>query len=178
MGGNALKELIPGGTLPRMLPQAYQECKAKVDSQLKTLYRLVGTPAEAPEKADHGDVDYIVQGPYKDDISTRDVEQLIGAVAVVSMEGNRTSNYAIPGDSDNEYRQIDVHVCADELEWKRIMFYNSYGDLGMILGLLAGSHGLQLGNKGLKVCLTVISSLFSKGKVWHLDTAVRKCTSS
>lgn len=32
------------------------------------------------------------------------------------------------------------------------MFFHSYGDLGMILGLLAKNNGLRLGLKGLEVC--------------------------
>jgi hypothetical protein len=50
------------------------------------------------------------------------------------------------------YFQVDVHVCMDKDEWDRIMFYNSYGDLGMILGLIGKNAGLSLGSKGLKVC--------------------------
>jgi hypothetical protein len=44
-----------------------------------------------------------------------------------------------------------VHVCTDKEEWTRVIFFNSYGDLGMILGLIARNVGLQLGIKGLKV---------------------------
>lgn len=50
------------------------------------------------------------------------------------------------------YFQVDVHVCTDKDEWDRIMFCHSYGDLGMILGLIARNVGLSLGSKGLKVC--------------------------
>lgn len=50
------------------------------------------------------------------------------------------------------YFQVDIHVCMDKDEWDRIMFYNSYGDLGMILGLIGKNAGLSLGSKGLKVC--------------------------
>lgn len=48
--------------------------------------------------------------------------------------------------------QVDVHVCMDKDEWDRIMFYHSYGDLGMILGVVSRNVGLYLGSKGLKVC--------------------------
>ena len=40
----------------------------------------------------------------------------------------------------------------DKEEWDKIMFFHSYGDLGMILGLLGKNVGLALGYKGLKVC--------------------------
>jgi len=88
------------------------------------------------------------------------------------MEGNRTSNYAVPissgewaafGYSTKEddkrkevaggqiFYQIDVHVCTDKEEWDRIMFHHSYGDLGMILGLVGKNAGLSFGAKGLKL---------------------------
>lgn len=47
--------------------------------------------------------------------------------------------------------QVDVNVCADRAEWERIVFFHGYGDLGMILGLIAKNVGLALGEKGLKV---------------------------
>lgn len=47
--------------------------------------------------------------------------------------------------------KVDVHVCEDKTELDRVVFFNSYGDLGMILGLLAANVGLKLGSKGLKV---------------------------
>jgi hypothetical protein len=49
------------------------------------------------------------------------------------------------------FLQVDVHVCEDRNEWDRIMFFHSYGDLGMILGLIAKNNGLKLGSKGLDV---------------------------
>lgn len=39
----------------------------------------------------------------------------------------------------------------DKAEFERIAFYHAYGDLGMIMGLLARNIGLTLGEKGLKV---------------------------
>jgi hypothetical protein len=47
--------------------------------------------------------------------------------------------------------QVDVHVCSDKSEYDRISFFHSYGDMGMILGLIARNSGLALGLKGLKV---------------------------
>jgi len=32
------------------------------------------------------------------------------------------------------------------------MFFHAYGDLGMMLGLMAKNNGLKLGSKGLDVC--------------------------
>ncbi|KAF4590130.1 hypothetical protein EYR40_009468 [Pleurotus pulmonarius] len=49
------------------------------------------------------------------------------------------------------YYQVDVHVCPDEAEWKRNVFFNSHGDMGMILGVIIRNHGLHLGVHGLKM---------------------------
>lgn len=56
------------------------------------------------------------------------------------MHGNLTTN-----------NQVDVNVCRDRAEWERTVFFHGYGDLGMILGLIAKNAGLALGEKGLKV---------------------------
>ncbi|THV05313.1 hypothetical protein K435DRAFT_816566 [Dendrothele bispora CBS 962.96] len=99
------------------------------------------------------------------------VKEAIGAHHFIPADGNRTSNFAVPisrgewstlgfereelevrkkvKDDGEIYYQVDVHVCADKKEWDRIYFYNSYGDLGMIMGLIASNAGLQLGSKGL-----------------------------
>lgn len=47
--------------------------------------------------------------------------------------------------------QVDVHVCRDREEWSRVGFFRSYGDMGMMLGLIARNIGLRLGETGLKV---------------------------
>lgn len=41
------------------------------------------------------------------------------------------------------------------------MFFHGYGDLGMILGLIVKNVGLALGSKGLKVGLSLSSSIFT-----------------
>ena len=151
MGGNAFKELLPQGSFPRMPLELYSEVKSRIHTLLKTIFTLVGIPAEAPEKADYGDVDFVVFHGVNEPISCKAIEDLIGAVASIHMEGNRTSNYAIPSGESHVYHQIDIHICADENEYTRIMFYNSYGDLGMILGLLTNCCGLSIGRSGLKV---------------------------
>ncbi|KAG6835223.1 hypothetical protein H0H93_003766 [Arthromyces matolae] len=46
---------------------------------------------------------------------------------------------------------VDIHVCMDKAEFDRIVFFHSYGDLGMIMGLLGRNAGLALGEKGLKL---------------------------
>jgi hypothetical protein len=176
---------------PRMPSAVYRNLKAQFYPKLAELYTWVGVPIEAPEKLDHGDLDFLVATPKDQTPSHQVIKEILGAEFIIPMEGNRTSNYAVPippgewalfGHSAEEddkrkevadgqifyqvrahvqaglhskltpYFQIDIHVCADKDEWDRIMFYHSYGDLGMILGLIGKNAGLLFGAKGLKVC--------------------------
>jgi len=47
-------------------------------------------------------------------------------------------------------------VCSDQAEWERVVFFHAYGDLGMILGLIARNNGLTLGTGGLKACMRLV----------------------
>ncbi|KAJ7227075.1 hypothetical protein GGX14DRAFT_628086 [Mycena pura] len=177
MGGNAFSATLPASAFPRIPPAAYRALKARLTSRLRTLYSIVSTPVEAPEKADHGDLDFLVCEPLTGgttEVPHVDVQALFAAKHVVPMPGNRTSSYAVlvekgewaavdhpsneeaarqaaEADKQEIYYQVDVHVCADKAEWERIQFFHGYGDLGMILGLIARNRGLTLGTKGLKL---------------------------
>ncbi|KAJ7494617.1 hypothetical protein B0H11DRAFT_1802070 [Mycena galericulata] len=178
MGGSAFSATLPASAFPRIPPAVYHAVKARLTPRLQTLYSIVSTPFEAPEKEDHGDIDFLVCEPL--DTSTpevphADVQALLKAKHVVPAPGNRTSSYAVPversewsalghgadedarrraTEADNQdeiYYQVDVHVCSDKEEWARIDFFHGYGDLGMIMGLVARNKGLALGSKGLKI---------------------------
>ncbi|KAL9711299.1 hypothetical protein Ac2012v2_005839 [Leucoagaricus gongylophorus] len=109
-------------------------------------------------------------------VSHEVVAAIIKAKHFNAMDGNRISNYAVPisegawavhglieaeaeenarKDAGEEgiYYQVDVNVCESKAEWDRRLLFSSYGDLGMIMGLIAKNAGLHLSNKGLKVCL-------------------------
>lgn len=149
MGGKAFKDL-GDDAFPRIPPVAYKALKEGLSERLRTLFEFVGTPAEAPEKTSHGDIDFIVADPRMNS-SCEQVKCVLNAQHAVLAEGYRTSNYALPFDEDGKFYQVDVHICKDRDEWDRIVFFHSYGDLGMILGMLARTNGLRLGTNGLKV---------------------------
>ncbi|TDL23208.1 hypothetical protein BD410DRAFT_747250 [Rickenella mellea] len=152
MGGNAFSDVLPDDAFPRIPSDVYNGLKTQITTQLRLLFAVVETPREAPEKPDHGDIDFTVFGSKDGTVTHQRVREAIGAEHAVEMAGNRTSNYAIPSRTDpGRYHQIDVHICDTEEELERIVFFNSYGDLGMLLGLLARAHGLSLGTKGLKI---------------------------
>ncbi|KAJ7052586.1 hypothetical protein C8F01DRAFT_1170515 [Mycena amicta] len=178
MGGQAFSASLPLKAFPRIPPTVYLALKARITPQIETLYSIVSTPAEAPLKPDHGDLDILACDPLSLDevaVPPEQVQALLGAEHVVPMPGNRTSSYAIRiehgewtelgHDAEEQtarnaareegqseiYYQVDVHVCADRAEWERTHFFHAYGDLGMILGLIARNNGLALGTKGLKL---------------------------
>lgn len=98
-------------------------------------------------------------------MSHEDVKNALGADFVIPFAA--TSHYAVPitqewlthshlepivADGENViYCQVDVHACADKEEWELIRFMHGYGDVGMILGLIARNYGFSLGTSGLKV---------------------------
>ncbi|KAG7443038.1 uncharacterized protein BT62DRAFT_1078771 [Guyanagaster necrorhizus] len=154
MGGGAFTFI---GPFPRLSRDLYAALKARHTAALGIVYTQVCTPIEAPEKQDHGDIDFLVYSPEALLPSHDTVKGLLGAAHVLPMPGPRTSNYAIaiPEDEFNAqmhegWYQVDVHVCGSPEEFARVRFFHSYGDMGMILGLVARHSGLHLGVHGLK----------------------------
>ncbi|KAI8994117.1 hypothetical protein BD414DRAFT_513724 [Trametes punicea] len=177
MGGNAFKTLIPDASFPRMPPRVYEALKLSLMPIVQSLYARAVIPREAPEKADYGDLDFVVCGP-RDGLTPDGVQAALRATHSASMPGNRTSNFAIAMDAFedvmrawkdcaadgqdrsrpdiaeegvNVYFQVDVNVCADHAQLERTVFCHSYGDLGLILGLLVQTAGLSLSIYGLKL---------------------------
>lgn len=181
MGGNAFKAIVPHGYFPRMPPPVYNALKTALIPPLKSIYSRVVVAREAPEKADYGDLDIVVSGP-RDGLTHAAVKDALRAAHSVPMPGPRISNFAIAMDAFEDvanvwkscaatgegaaesagtpdgsvYFQVDVNVCADDVQLERTVFYSSYGDLGLMLGLLAQTAGLSLGIYGLKVRAAVL----------------------
>ena len=163
MGGNAFATTLPNASFPRMSPNLYGALKARLTLLLQDLYSHVVVPQEMPGKADHGDVDFVVYGP-KEGITIEDVRAALGATHCVIPNGNHMCNFAIPtqslqptsSDAVAIYNQVDLEVCCSVEEWERTVFFRSYGDLGMILGLLAKPWQLTLESSGLRVRLLAL----------------------
>lgn len=127
MGGNAFRSILDSSAFPRLPPAVYYALKARIQLLLEGLYAHVDVPLEAPEKQDHGDLDFVVylprghttasQTPVDNDApdgeTNKDsgggevqsinvphniVSAAIGAKYINPMDGNRTSNFAIPID--------------------------------------------------------------------------------
>lgn len=154
MGGNAFKATLPDASFPRMRPALYNELKQRVTASLQTVYTSVAVPHEAPGKLDFGDIDFVVCHP-RDGLNPEMLRVALGAQHIIAI-GN-VSNLAIPLRDKDSFCQVDIHVCDDIDDWQRTFFFLSYGDLSMILGLMARALDLSLGRHGLKV----------RVRLWH-----------
>lgn len=98
MGGSAFSAILPASALPRIPPAVYRAVKARLTPRLQSLYAIVSTPYEAPEKEDHGDLDFLCCEPLsgETDVPYEQVQAILGAKHVVPMPGNRTSSYGVP----------------------------------------------------------------------------------
>jgi hypothetical protein len=169
MGGKAFLSRLPDVTFPRLSPLTYAALKSSLLPRLIPLFQHVGVPHEAPEKQDHGDIDFIVACPHAA-IRPDDIKSALGASACIPSgqpDGGGTHNFALrladvvtaqPADAaavsdetDEVYVQVDVNIRKDAQDWENVMIFHAYGDLGMIIGRLAASVGLHLGELGLKV---------------------------
>ncbi|KAF9242595.1 hypothetical protein BU15DRAFT_60316 [Melanogaster broomeanus] len=166
MGGRAFLQEFPPGSLPRLPTSLYALLKTRLLASLLTLYAIAVVPQEAPEKKDHGDIDFVVARSLNpgQEVTPEQVRRVLGAAKSIELEGNRTSNYAIeitheewsstctdPIHSERIYCQVDVKVCDDEEGVEGISVFHGYGDLGIIICSIAKTRGLSLNHKGLKI---------------------------
>ena len=171
MGGRAFIQALPVGSFPRLRSPLYNDVKKRLTEMLQTIYEYVEVPPEAPEKKDHGDVDFVVACHPGGAPTTDRVKDVLGAVAAVQLEGYKMSNYAVPLTEDelqyyddeimphhdeNEsakpvYVQVDVHVCENREQAESLVIFKGYGDLSMIVFNLAHQCGLKVSSKGTQV---------------------------
>ena len=105
--------------------------------------------------------------PRSECVTIEEIEQVLGSVHSLPLPGDRTSNFAIPIQLDEVqqfafdkenldvkqlYIQIDLHFCEDERSLRSRALFQSYGELGMILGMLGKTVGFTWTPCGLKVC--------------------------
>lgn len=169
MGGKAFNSHLPDATFPRLSPILYASLKSSLFPRLTPLFQYVDVPHEAPEKEDHGDVDFVVACPHTA-VGHEEIKSALGASSCIPSaqpDGGGTHNFAlrladfitplppdvvpVPGETSEVYVQVDVNIRKDALDWENVMIFHSYGDLGMIMGRLAASVGLHFGELGLKV---------------------------
>jgi hypothetical protein len=99
MGGSAFGAILTSAAFPRLPPSVYRALKKRLLPKITEFYAWVGVPHEAPDKKDHGDLDLLVaipKLPHNSFVPHEIIKQAIGATHLVPMDGNRTSNYAVP----------------------------------------------------------------------------------
>ncbi|KAF8478163.1 hypothetical protein DFH94DRAFT_82836 [Russula ochroleuca] len=179
MGGKAFLSHLPDATFPRLPPLLYASLKSSLLPRLTPLFQYVDIPHEAPEKEDHGDIDFIVACPHTA-VGHEEIKSALGAVACIPSaqpDGGGSHNFAlrladvvtplptdavpVPGETTEVYVQVDVNIRKDEKDWENVMIFHSYGDLGMIMGRLAASVGLHWGELGLKVTSQALVPTYS-----------------
>lgn len=187
MGGQAFTTSTPGTPalhVPRMPPSLYEELRNQCHNALITLYATIVTPAEAPGKADYGDVDFLVavdvgcESPRREEVA-----RVLGAQRAIGVCG--LWSFAVPwpeeaiglggeGESGAPYAQVDVHVCrGEQLQWKA--FKHSYGDLWQILSNFIRPCGLTANDKGLYVRVEEIEPSNRKESMIFLTSSPMQC---
>jgi len=102
MGGNAFGAVLQASSFPRLPPAVYAALKSRLLPKIQSLYLFVAIPTEAPEKPDFGDLDFVVACPKPGinhaliNVPHEVVQETIGARFSNPVDGNRTSNFAVP----------------------------------------------------------------------------------
>ncbi|KAI9460045.1 hypothetical protein F5148DRAFT_274148 [Russula earlei] len=97
MGGKAFVSRLPHATFPRLSPAIYASLKSTLLPRLAPLFEYVDVPHEAPEKRDHGDVDFIVARP-RAAVGHQEIKRALDASACISStqpDGGGTHNFAL-----------------------------------------------------------------------------------
>lgn len=125
----------------------YNRLKQTLKPIMCRFYDQVIISREAPEKPDHGDVDFLVQDP-KPHTSFAALQQALNAPSALA--STPTMYFAVPLPDPSpiqEYAQVDVHVCPGTIAW--LSFRNSYGVTWQILGNVVRPLGLTPNDVGL-----------------------------
>lgn len=150
--------------VPRMSPELYQKMIAKCQPQLEDLFRNVVIPRDAPNKADYGDIDFLVEGlrsPVPDQELWEKTKTALGAELYICR--NQSQSFGVPHqDIQGAFVQVDVelspgngtHENADLFEWTKFM--KGDGDLLQIIGIAHRPLGLTCNDRGLHVRLEQI----------------------
>ncbi|KAF3045993.1 hypothetical protein E8E12_010002 [Didymella heteroderae] len=151
MGGKVFDGL--GLHVPRIPPEVYERMIATFRPKLEQLFDRVAVPRDAPEKTDHGDIDFLVDGTHPQD---GPLWKLVGdALGAVNHKSQGSHSYAVPHpEVEGAHVQVDVELNPGEFDWT--LFMKGDGDLLQILGIAHRPLGLTCTDKGLHVRLEEI----------------------
>ncbi|KAF1962823.1 hypothetical protein CC80DRAFT_398811 [Byssothecium circinans] len=161
MGGHAFRELH----CPRISPELYFKAREQTKAALRRLFTHVVVPNGMPEKADFGDVDFLVSGFIPNNSATPlNWEDMVSAIKegfATSVGGRGRLNpsvmyFAVPARNfggDDFHIQVDVKVCdtagLQQFEWSR--FQLNYASGSKMLGSLLKPLGLTINPEGLYI---------------------------
>jgi hypothetical protein len=168
-----------------MSPALYQTLIAEYTPKLETLFERVVVPRDAPNKEDHGDIDFLVEGIR---VSAPDEElwqtTKTTLKAVLYQCRGQSHSFGIPHPYVlDAFVQVDVELSpgngtpdATELfEWTRLM--KGDADLLQIIGIAHRPLGLTCNDRGLHVRLEQIEPYDKKKALLFLtrdpDAAMR-----
>ena len=148
------------------LPNLFRVAKS-LGSILLTFYKRAIVPPQAPEKDDHGDIDFLVQEPLSN-FTIQDLATELGAKE--SMKAGGISSFGIRISEDKEdFFQLDIHQCKKkDFEWESVIY--SYGDIWHIIGSVVTRFGLAINNTGLHARIKEIEKTSKKTSLLLLTT--------
>ncbi|KAK7541525.1 hypothetical protein IWX49DRAFT_180513 [Phyllosticta citricarpa] len=163
MGGQAFK--VDGFEAPRIPTALYEDLKLRYAATLADFYDNVTCARAAVWKADHGDIDMLVEGP-RPGVTPGRISEVLGAKAY--KDNGPVVSYAMPHpETAGAIVQLDVQLCPQGyLRWQQ--FQASNGDLGQIIGVIIRSMGLTATDKGLFVRIAEIESSDKKASMIYL----------
>ncbi|KAF2153419.1 hypothetical protein K461DRAFT_293683 [Myriangium duriaei CBS 260.36] len=151
----------------RLSKENYKFLKSKLGLILCDYYLLVDVAPEAPEKQDHGDIDFLVQQPFPD-TNTDTLVQALDAVDVARPKGDSTiTSFAVPYSDHStgatKHAQVDLQVCpGNTIEWMTHRW--SYSTSWDILGYVVRPFGFTPNDVGLYLRIEEGEGNSKKGK--------------
>lgn len=177
MGGHAFRNL----SCPRFSPKVYAEVKLQTTAALRTIFAHVVVPTEMPEKADYGDIDFLVAGPRHSPSSTSmDEFDWAGTVSAIKSVLNTSHGrrgvlnpgcmyFAIraPCHEEEFWVQVDVKVCfkPELFEWET--FEYNYASNSKMIGSMMKPLGLTIDPEGFHIRVEEVEETnFPGSMVW------------
>jgi hypothetical protein len=177
MGGHAFRNLH----CPRISGGVYAKVKQHTTEALQSIFLHVTIPTEMPEKADYGDIDFLVAGLLHSPTSTTmDNFNWSGTVDAIKSVLNTTHGrrghlnpgcmyFAIraPGHEEEFWVQVDVKVCfkPELFEWQK--FELNYASNSKMIGSMVKPLGLTIDPEGLHIRVEEVEETnFSGSMLW------------
>ncbi|TKA64389.1 hypothetical protein B0A55_10371 [Friedmanniomyces simplex] len=179
MGGSAFAVASAPGeptlNTPRLTQEDYMRLKATLNSSLHSFFGpdiKLDTLSEAPEKEDHGDIDFLIA--HNDPVNWLALATSVAATGLIchhpgmcslavpksgppstrppvlytSIKAQQLKSLPTTTPTTEEYAQIDIQTVPTALySWRT--FYSSYGDIPSLLGHVLRPLSLKISENGL-----------------------------